>query len=121
MVNYFIKKKEGAEMKSLLILILIIFIPFAAHADVRLPDILGSSMVLQQKQAVPIWGTAEPGETVTVTFGGQKKTVVAGGDGKWRVSLDKLAGSFKPQVMTISGKNRIELTDILNGEGWIVS
>src|SRR5436305_1984357 len=107
MVNYFIKKKEGAEMKSLLILILIIFIPFAARADVHLPDVIGSSMVLQQKQSVPIWGTAEPGEAVTVAFAGQKKTAVAGGDGNWRVNLDKLAASFKPRAMTISGKNKI--------------
>jgi sialate O-acetylesterase len=93
----------------------------ATRADVRLPDVIGSSMVLQQKQAIPIWGSAEPGETVTVAFGGQKKTVVAGGDGKWRVDLGKFASNFKPQTMTISGKNTIELKDILVGEVWLVA
>src|SRR5436309_13385785 len=108
-------------MKIFLSLILLFLTSFTARADVHLPDIIGSSMVLQQKQMVPIWGTAEPGETVTVTFAGQKKTAVAGGDGKWRVNLDKLPASFNPQAMTISGKNRIELTDILVGEVWLVS
>ena len=51
-------------------------------------------MVLQQKHEVPIWGTAEPGEAVTVTFAGQKRTVVAGADGKWRVDLGKFDASF---------------------------
>jgi len=93
----------------------------AVRADVRLPDIIGSSMVLQQKQTVPIWGTAEPGEAVTVTFGAQKKTVIAGTDGKWRVDLGKFSANFTPQTMTIAGKNAIELRDILVGEVWLVA
>lgn len=92
-----------------------------ALADVRLPDVIGSGMVLQQKQAVPIWGWAEAGETITVSFGGQKKTVVAGADGKWRVDLGKLQANSTPRAMTIAGKNTIELKDILVGEVWLVS
>jgi sialate O-acetylesterase len=91
------------------------------RADVTLPDVIGSSMVLQQKVKVPIWGTAEPGEAVTVAFAGQKKTAVAGPDGKWRVDLGKFASTFMPQTMTITGKNTIELKDILVGEVWLVA
>ncbi len=108
-------------MKSLQVLFLFLLVTVAANADVRLPDVIASSMVLQQKMAVPIWGTAEPGESVTVTFGGQKKTVVAASDGKWRIDLGKMSSNFTPQTMTISGKNRVELTDILVGEVWLVS
>ncbi len=108
-------------MKSLLCLLLVLTGLHAARAEVRLPDVLASSMVLQQKQAVPIWGWAEPGEAVTVTFAGQKKTVVAGADGKWRVDLAKMNASEEPRAMTIAGKNTIELKDILVGEVWLVS
>ena len=108
-------------MKTLLAAIALFLCSTAALADVRLPDVIGSSMVLQQKQKVPIWGWAEPGETVTVEFAGQKKTVAAGGDGKWRVELSGLKANFKTQSMIISGKNRIELTDILVGEVWLVA
>ncbi|HLA96413.1 MAG TPA: sialate O-acetylesterase, partial [Pyrinomonadaceae bacterium] len=108
-------------MKSLLSVILFAICVSNVFADVRLPDVIGSSMVLQQKMAVPIWGTAEVGEAVTIVFFGQKKTVVAGPDGKWRVDLGKLSASFKPQTMTITGKNTIELKDILVGEVWLVS
>ena len=108
-------------MKCLLVLIMIAFCSAISLADVKLPDVIGSSMVLQQKQTVPVWGTAEPGEAVTVIFSGQKKTVVAGSDGKWRVDLGKFTASFAPQIMTISGKNKIELKDILVGEVWLVS
>ncbi len=97
------------------------FFALVSRADVRLPDVLGNSMVLQQKQTIPIWGTADVGESVTVAFGGQMKTVIAGQDGKWRVDLGKFSADFKPQTMTISGKNKIELNDILVGEVWLVA
>ncbi len=90
-------------------------------ADVRLPDVIGNSMVLQQKQKVPIWGFAEVGETVKVSFGKQKLTVVTDEKGKWRVDLKPLKADFKPQILTIEGKNKIELEDILVGEVWLVS
>lgn len=108
-------------MKSLQILFLLAFLTVAGYGEIRLPDVIGNSMVLQQKMTVPVWGTAEPGEAVTVAFAGQKKTVIAGQDGKWRVDLGKLAASFQPQTMTITGKNTIELKDILVGEVWLVS
>ena len=80
--------------KILLVTIGILLSSFFARAVVRLPDIIGSSMVLQQKQTVPIWGFADAGETVTVTFGKQRKTIVADANGKWRVNLDKMPASF---------------------------
>src|SRR5213592_4823882 len=91
----------------------------AVRADVRIPDVIASSMVLQQKQVVPIWGTAEPGEAVTVTFGKTKKTIVADANGKWRVELGKFSANSSPQTMTIVGKNKIALNDILVGEVWL--
>ena len=93
----------------------------SVYAEVRLPDILGDSMVLQQIQTVPIFGSADAGEAVTVTFGKQKKTVAADANGKWRVDLKNLAASFTPQVLTIEGTNKIELKNILVGEVWLVA
>ncbi len=78
-------------------------------------------MVLQCKQVIPVWGWAEAGEAVTVKFGKQTKTVVADANGKWRVNLDKLNANFTPQTLTIAGRNKIELTDILVGEVWLVA
>ena len=90
-------------------------------ADIKLPDVLGNSMVLQQKQKVPIWGTADVGETVVVTFQKQKLTVVANEKGRWRVDLKPLKADFTPQTLTIEGKNKISLKDIIIGEVWLLS
>ena len=111
----------NTKVKFFLIVTLIIFSTFIARADVRLPDVIGNSMVLQQKQDVPIFGFADVGETVTIIFGKQKRTVVSDANGKWRVDLKNLEGSFTPQTLEIKGKNTIELKNILVGEVWLVA
>lgn len=108
--------------KLLLLLVVITIVStLTVYSEVRLPDILGSSMVFQQNQKVPIWGTAEIGETVVVTFQKQKLTVAADAKGNWRVDLKPLKADFTPQTLTIEGKNKIELKDILVGEVWLVA
>ena len=93
----------------------------SARANVVLPDVISSGMVLQRDHAVPIWGQADPGESVTVRFANQSRTVIAGNDGKWRVNLDPLRANATPAIMTISGKNTIELKNILVGEVWLLA
>lgn len=88
---------------------------------VVLPPVLASHMVLQRDMPVPIWGTADPNETISVSFGAQKKAVTADAEGKWMVKLDPLQASADPAEMTISGSNSITLSDILVGEVWLGS
>src|SRR5580704_10753666 len=91
-----------------------------ARADVKPSALFSDHMVLQSGMPVPIWGTADPGEKVTVQFIKQKKSITAGPDGKWLIRLAKLkpGGPFQ---MTISGKNSITVKDILVGEVWLAS
>jgi sialate O-acetylesterase len=91
------------------------------RAQLSLPDVLSDSMVLQRGVRVPVWGTASPGEAVVVSFAGQTKKTTAGADGRWRVWLDPLRANATPAVLTVSGKNRVELKDVLVGEVWLVS
>lgn len=92
-----------------------------AKADVVLPKILGHNMVLQREKPVPIWGTATPGEHVTVTFAKQNKSAIADTAGKWQIFLDPMKASEKPQTLTIKGNNTIVLNNILVGEVWLCS
>jgi len=91
------------------------------RAQVSLPDVLSDSMVLQRGVRVPVWGTASPGDAVTVNFAGQTKKATAGADGRWRVWLDPLRANATAQVLTVTGKNRVEVRDVLVGEVWLVS
>src|SRR5262245_34189659 len=88
-----------------------------ARADVKLPALISDGMVLQQEMPAPLWGWADEGESVTVEFQNQKVTDTAK-DGKWVVRLKSLKAGG-PFTLTVSGKNRIELKNVLVGEVWI--
>jgi sialate O-acetylesterase len=91
-----------------------------ARADVALPHVIGSHMVLQQQSDVALWGTADAGEEVTVAPSWTKEvaTTKAGADGRFRVKV-KTPAAGGPFTITIRGKNTIELDDVLVGEVWL--
>lgn len=90
-------------------------------ADAVPSGLIADNAVFQQGMPVPVWGTAAEGESVTVSFAGQKLSTVAR-DGKWMVRLFPMPPSFEPQTLTISGAtNTLSRTNILVGEVWICS
>ena len=107
--------------KTTLFLLALFGACLSSNADVKLPSVIGSNMVLQREMPVPIWGWADPGESVTVSFGEETKSVEADGKGKWMVKLSPLKAKEKPRKMTVKGKNEITLDNILVGEVWICS
>jgi sialate O-acetylesterase len=92
-----------------------------AQADVALPKVIGSHMVLQRDRPLPIWGWADPGEAVTVKLDEATASAKADEKGDWKVVLPAVKADGKAHSMTVSGKNKIELEDILIGEVWIGS
>ena len=99
----------------------VLSLPSLATADVKLPNVFGSHMVLQQEQPIRIFGWADAGEEVTVELAGKSTKTKAGSDGSWRVELPAMKADGKSHTLTVSGANKIELTDILLGEVWICS
>lgn len=96
-------------------------LPARSSAEVHLPKIFTDHMVLQQGMPVRVFGWAEPGEEVTVTFRGQSASTKAGDDKRWSVELPAMAADGKPDTLVVAGKNRIELKDVLLGEVWLAS
>jgi sialate O-acetylesterase len=94
---------------------------FAArvHADVKLPGLITEGMVLEQQVPLRIWGWADEGETVTVSFRGQTVETVAH-DGKWSVMLRPVEAGG-PFSMSVAGRNKIDLKNVLVGDVWICS
>jgi hypothetical protein len=91
-----------------------------ARAQVALPSVIGSHMVLQRNRAVPVWGAAAPGEKITVRFRTQEKSATADAQGKWMVKLDPLEAGG-PDPLRITGPHTITLEDVLVGEVWLGS
>jgi sialate O-acetylesterase len=108
--------------RSILIAILATLLGSAASfGDVTLPAIFGDHMVLQSGLKVPIWGSAQPGATVTVKAAGQTKSAQADGRGAWRITLDPMPATTQPIEVSVTGDNAIVFKDVLVGEVWLCS
>ena len=109
------------KITTMLIAICIMSWNSIAFAEVKMPAIFGDDMVLQRDLPVPVWGTASPGEKVSVAFAGQKHTTTADDKGKWMVKLNPLETSKTEKAMTVKGSNTITLSGVLVGEVWLCS
>ena len=106
---------------ALVFVCMVLLLPHSLRADVRLPAIFSEHMVLMKAEAVPVWGKADAGEHVRVTING--KTVEANTDanGRWQASLNLKDSAPGPFEMTVEGKNRIAISDVVVGEVWLAS
>ncbi len=90
----------------------------SVQAAVKPNGLFSDNAVLQQKVKVPVWGTTDANDKVTVSFAGQQVEATPQ-DGKWKVELAPLAAGG-PHEMTISqGDDKVALKNILVGEVWL--
>lgn len=110
--------------------LLYLCIASVAEAKVKLPALISDGMVLQRGQPIKVWGTADAGENVQITFSKKSTPATVTGtklknsystttdaEGKWSIALPplKAGGPYTLQV------NDIELKDILVGDVWLCS
>lgn len=91
-----------------------------AWADVRLPRLISDDMVLQRDAKVALWGWAQPGEEVRITFHDQVQKTKTDSDGRWTTTLGPFAAGG-PYEMTVTGRNRIVLQKVMVGDVWVAS
>ena len=108
-------------MKSKLLLLFILhMVHGAGFAQVRLPRLISDGMVLQRNASVKVWGWASPNEAISLSFKQKEYKTTADNSGKWTITLpSQKAGG--PYSLIISGKNTIQLNDILFGDVWVCS
>ena len=102
-----------------------------ASAQVTLPKILSSHMVIERDLPVHVWGMAAATEKVSVSFRGETRTTTAATNGRWSVFL-KPGAAGGPFAMTVMGTpaaggsgqgetQTITLDDVLVGDVWVAS
>ncbi|EDM29437.1 sialic acid-specific 9-O-acetylesterase [Lentisphaera araneosa HTCC2155] len=100
---------------------IILFSSLATQADIKPVKLFQSDMVIQRDTQAPIWGKADPGESVAVKASwGAETSTMAGNDGKWSVKL-KTPKAGGPHTITLKGKNEIVLKNVLSGDVWLCS
>lgn len=80
--------------------------------------IFGDNMVLQRGKPNAIWGWSQPGDVVRVEIGDKSATATAGVDGRWQAKIQP-PGPGGPYTVKISGKQTVELHEVLVGDVWI--
>lgn len=106
-------------MKRIALLLLITALS-ACAADVKISTIFTDNMVLQRGVKVPVWGTADAGEEVSVAFDKQTVKVTADKDGNWKAELESLEAGG-PFELTVAGKTTLTIKNVLVGDVWICS
>lgn len=105
-----------------LTLTFLLLIPGLLFAELSVPHFFSDHMILQRERAASIWGKADAGAEVSVSFKGKSASVKAGADGKWRAQIETGAADATGAVLTISaGADKLEIKDVLVGEVWFAS
>ncbi|MCK9410986.1 MAG: hypothetical protein M0Q53_01715 [Prolixibacteraceae bacterium] len=92
---------------------------FSVNAGIKLPSVISSNMVLQQKSNVPLWGYASPNAEVFIatSWNNRQYKITANGQGQWRQTVSTPSAGGPYSIFFKEG-NSIEVTNILIGEVW---
>ena len=109
-------------MNKVLLIVAAFLCASLAEAKVSLPQLFQSGMVLQRGKAIPVWGKADAGESVTILFNKKQYTTTADANGKWRIDLPKMKAGG-PYVLEVRGEEQEvrEFTDVMIGDVWLLS
>lgn len=107
-------------LRKIFFLIVIFDFTEVVHANVVVSALFSDHMVVQRNQHIKVWGKADRGEKIEVTFHSLKLSAKVDKKGEWQVQFPtfEYGGPFE---MVISGKNKITFTDILIGDVWVCS
>lgn len=130
-----LKLSYKAMFRKIITILLLSAGAYHASAEIRLPEIIGDGMVLQQQTSVNIWGLASGYATVSISasWNDCTYTTKCDADGHWLTKIDTPAGGMAPQSITISeipagaglsmekACSSVTVRNILIGEVWFCS
>ncbi|HPT03216.1 MAG TPA: sialate O-acetylesterase [Bacteroidales bacterium] len=113
------------KITKLLFLIIAVFcLSEASHATITLPSTIGSNMVIQRESEFRLWGWADPGQVLRIKATWYEDGLLqttADNRGRWEITIPTGAAGGPYGIKIISGKEEVELLNILLGDVWICS
>jgi sialate O-acetylesterase len=109
-------------LHSVLFTLVLMGVSLYSLAEIRLPAVIGSNMVLQQQTKVALWGWGDPFEKVLIsnTWGSTVDTAICTAEGKWKKMI-KTPAAGGPYSIRFKGNNTIVIENVLIGEVWLCS
>ncbi len=110
-------------LRFYLIVIYAFFTTAITHAEVKLPAIVSSNMVLQRNTTVTLWGWADSKEKITIdaSWIDEALNVVADKEGNWKLKVATTNSKAAQSIHITSKASDIQLENILFGEVWLCS
>jgi sialate O-acetylesterase len=113
--------KQTCRFSLAFVMVLVLALSGEARADIKLPPLFSSDMVIQRSTEAPIWGWGKESEEVSVTTSwGASGTATADRNGRWEVRL-KTPGAGGPHTIEIKGTNTVTLRNVFSGDVWVCS
>lgn len=103
--------------QRIITIVALLYIACTMSAKVQLPQFFQSGMVLQRGKPVPVWGTADAGEKITIRMNKFKTVVIADSNGKFKVSLPVMKAGGPYTLMV----GDVVLTNVMVGDVWLCS
>ena len=91
------------------------------NTQLNLPPIFSNNMVLQQGKSLPVWGIAQAGAKIEVSFRKQQVSTIANEQGKWELKLNPETTGIKDSLVVQNGKLTRIFRNVAVGEVWICS
>lgn len=108
-------------MKRILAFLLFFLILQQGFGQLAIAKIFNNHMVLQRGQAIPIWGTAAIGQTVTVRLNKSVQKVQANQQGQWKLYLPAMEAGGPYELTVVTNQQQISREDVMIGEVWLCS
>ncbi|MBL7965835.1 MAG: hypothetical protein JNK09_02485 [Prolixibacteraceae bacterium] len=109
------------QMKRLAVLWILFLVSVVSVAKIVPAKIFSANMVLQRDVAIPVWGTAAPGEQIVLQLGTSRAETTASPSGRWKVNLPQLPAGG-PYILKIEGSTEnVEFKNVLIGDVWFAS
>jgi sialate O-acetylesterase len=95
--------------------------PEQAQSTIALASVFSDHMVLQRDMEIPVWGEADPGAEVRVTFDDEVTHATADDEGRWQANLESREAGGPHELTVTVGDDEVKLTDVLVGDVWVAS
>lgn len=92
-------------------------------ADITVPQHFSDNMVLQRNSQTRIWGTAKPGQELSLQFDDQTLQTTADSAGNWSIVIPVGAagGPYDLTITATQGQPQLKLSNVMVGEVWLCS
>lgn len=108
-------------LKRIALLSAVLATTLGNYAKVKLPQMIGDNMILQQNTNARLWGWDRPGSSIKVTtsWNGKSYQVKADRNGRWLVEVATPKASYTPFQITFDDGDITTIKDVLSGEVWV--